>query len=208
MKKTRLTIAVVAGYLLCQIIADVTAVKIISFLGFTIPAATFIYALSFTMRDLAHKQMGKKATTYLIIVAGVVNVLMAAYFIFTIYLEPAVFWGGQEAYAATLGLVPRIVIASILAELVAQLLDTEIYQRFWERYPKAPQFTRVLVSNGVAAPIDSIIFVSIAFAGTMPIQALISLMIGQAVFKFALAIISMPMIYLIPQNPEYIPEAG
>ena len=160
------------------------------------------------MIEWHNEQMGKKATTYLIIVAGVVNVLMAAYFIFTIYLEPAVFWGGQEAYAVTLGLVPRIVIASILAELVAQLLDTEIYQRFWERFPNAPQFTRVLASNGIAAPIDSIIFVSIAFAGTMPIQALISLMIGQAVFKFALAVISMPMIYLIPQNPEYMPKSG
>ena len=196
-----LTIAVVSGYLLCQIIADVTAVKIVALWGFTFPAATFIYAVSFTMRDLAHKQLGKRATITLIWAAAIVNVLMALYFMLTIELPAPPFWSLQEAYASILGIVPRIVAASIAAELVSQLLDTEVYQRVWDRFPKAPQIFRVLASNAVAGPFDSLIFIFVAFGGTMPAAALWQLVLGQTLLKWALTIVSMPMIYLIPERP-------
>lgn len=197
-----LVIAVISGYLLCQIIADVTAVKLVSLWGFTFPAATFIYALSFTMRDLAHKQLGKRATVVLVWAAAIVNILMAAYFIFTIHLPAAPYWELQDAYASVLGFVPRIAMASIIAELVAQLLDTEIYQRVWDRYPKAPQIFRVLASNGVSGPVDSAIFILAAFGGTMPGSVLLGLIWGQTLIKWLLTLVSMPMIYLIPDRPN------
>jgi queuosine precursor transporter len=202
---TDLTIVVVSLYLLGQIIADVTAFKMVEIFGITVPAAAFIYALTFTKRDLAHKQMGYKSTITLIWAAAIVNVLMAAYFVFTIYLPSPVWFEGSEAYAMVLGIVPRIVLASIVAELFAQILDTIVYQKWWERFPKAPQWTRVLVSNFTAIPLDSLIFVFIAFYGTMPMFALWSVVWGQIIVKGGITLISMPMIYLIPQNPKFAP---
>jgi len=205
MKKTNLVITITAAYLLCQIIADVTAVKMVSLFGLAVPAAVFIYALTFTIRE-AHKQLGKKATVHLIITAGIVNVLMALYFMFTVALKPAGFWGNQEAYAMIIGVVPRVVTASILAEVASELIDTEIYQRWIERFPNAPQWSRVLVSNGISLPIDSVIFVGIAFFGTMPINALISVMVGQIIVKAVITIISIPMIYLVPTKKVYVED--
>jgi hypothetical protein len=202
---TDLTIIVVSLYLLGQIIADVTAFKMVEIFGITVPAATFIYALTFTKRDLAHKQMGYKSTITLIWAAAIVNVLMAAYFVFTIYLPSPVWFEHSSAYAMVLGIVPRIVLASILAELFAQLLDTVVYQKWWERFPNAPQWTRVLVSNFAAIPLDSALFILVAFYGIMPNQALFPLIWGQTLVKGAMTLISMPMIYLIPQNPKYTP---
>lgn len=206
MKKTNLVITIAAAYLMCQIIADVTAVKMVSLFGLAVPAAVFIYALTFTLRDVAHKQLGKETTVHLIISAGIVNVLMALYFMFTVALKPAGFWGNQEAYAMILGVAPRVVTASILAEMASELIDTEIYQKWVERFPNAPQWSRVLVSNGISLPIDSVIFVGIAFFGTMPINALISVMIGQIIVKAAITIISLPMIYLVPTKKVYIED--
>jgi len=206
MKKTNLVIVLTAGYLLCQIIADVTASKMVDLFGVYVPAAVFIYALTFTLRDLAHKQLGKKTTVYLVLTAGVVNVLMALYFMFTVALKPAGFWGNQEAYSLILGVVPRIVTASILAEMASELIDTEVYQRWIDRFPNAPQWSRVLVSNGISLPIDSIIFVGVAFAGTMPINALFRVMIGQIIVKAVITVISMPMIYLVPTKKVYIED--
>lgn len=206
MKKTNLVIAVTATYLLCQIIADVTAAKMVEIFGLAVPAAVFIYALTFTLRDVAHKQLGKKTTVFLVITAGVVNVLMAAYFMFTVALKPAGFWGNQEAYAMILGIVPRIVLASIIAEMASELLDTEIYQRWVDKFPKAPQWTRVLTSNAISLPIDSVLFVGIAFFGTMPISALFSVMYGQVIIKAAITLISLPLIYTVPQRKIYIED--
>jgi len=206
MKKTNLVIAVTAAYLLCQIIADVTATKMVEIFGLAVPAAVFIYALTFTLRDVAHKQLGKKTTVFLIITAGVVNVLMAAYFAFTVALKPAAFWSNQVAYSTILGVVPRIVTASIISELISELLDTEVYQLWVDKFPKAPQWSRVLVSNLVSLPLDSVIFVGVAFYGTMPMPALISVMVGQVTVKAAITLISMPLIYIVPTTPVYKAE--
>lgn len=200
-----LVIGIVALYLMCQMVADVTAVKIIELWGMTFAGGTFIYALTFTARDLAHKQMGKKPTVALIWAAAIVNVFMALYFVLILKMPYPVFWAGQDAMQQTLGIVPRIVGASIAAEIVSELVDTELYQFVWKKWPKAPQIFRVLGSNGVSAPLDSLVFVFIAFYGTMPIPALLSVVWGQTVWKWILTVISMPSIYLIPQNPDVAP---
>ena len=197
MKKTNLIIVLTAGYLLCQIIADVTASKMVDLFGIYVPAAVFIYALTFTLRDVVHKQLGKQQAVFMVLTAGVVNVLMAAYFMFTVWLKPAPFWGNQEAYNLILGVVPRIVGASILAEMISELIDTEIYHRIKHLAP----WKRVLGSNAVSLPIDSLIFVSVAFAGTMPLSALIAVMLGQILLKAVITVISIPLIYVIPDKP-------
>lgn len=196
--KTKVIIGVVALYLMCQIIADVTATKIVDVFGITFPAGTFIYAISFTARDLAHKQLGKKDTLFLVGIGAVVNVLMALYFIMAIKLPYPAFWKGQVAYEQVLGIVPRIVIASILAELVSQVVDTVIYQYAWDR--KLPQYMRVLLSNIIATPVDSALFAVVAFAGIMPVPALIGLALGQTAFKLIITVVSLPMIYIVPQG--------
>lgn len=197
MKKTNLVIVLTAGYLLCQIIADVTASKMVDLFGIYVPAAVFIYALTFTLRDVVHKQLGKQQAVFMVLTAGVVNVLMAAYFMFTVWLKPAPFWGNQEAYNLILGVVPRVVGASILAEMISELIDTEIYHRIKHLAP----WKRVLGSNAVSLPIDSLIFVSVAFAGTMPLSALIAVMLGQILLKAVITVISIPLIYVIPDKP-------
>ena len=197
MKKTNLVIVLTAGYLLCQIIADVTASKMVDLFGIYVPAAVFIYALTFTLRDVVHKQLGKQTAVFMVLTAGVVNVLMAAYFMLTSALKPAPFWGNQEAYNLILGVVPRVVGASILAEVVSELIDTEIYHRIKHLEP----WKRVLGSNAISLPIDSLIFVSVAFAGTMPLSALISVMLGQILLKAVITVISIPLIYVIPDKP-------
>ena len=196
MKKTNLIIVLTAGYLLCQIIADVTASKMVDLFGIYVPAAVFIYALTFTLRDVVHKQLGKQQAVFMVLTAGVVNVLMAAYFMFTVWLKPAPFWGNQEAYNLILGVVPRVVGASILAEMISELIDTEIYHRIKHLAP----WKRVLGSNAVSLPIDSLIFVSVAFAGTMPLSALIAVMLGQILLKAVITVISIPLIYVIPDK--------
>lgn len=197
MKKTNLIIVLTAGYLLCQIIADVTASKMVDLFGIYVPAAVFIYALTFTLRDVVHKQLGKQQAVFMVLTAGVVNVLMAAYFMLTVALKPAPFWGNQEAYNLILGVVPRVVGASILAEMVSELIDTEIYHRIKHLAP----WKRVLGSNAVSLPIDSLIFVLVAFAGTMPFAALISVMLGQILLKSVITVISIPLIYIVPDRP-------
>ena len=193
-------ILVVSAYIAAQMIADVTSLKIAIVAGMSIDAGTFIYPFTFTLRDLVHKTIGIKAARFLIIVAAGVNLLMAAMFWFTAQLAPDLEVGPQAEYSAVLAPVWRIVIASILAEVLAELIDTEAY-RFWvERVTKRYQWVRVLISNAVSVPLDSAVFCGVAFYGELPDSVVWSIFITNIVVKGAVTLVSLPGIYLVKEK--------
>lgn len=193
-----LTVVLVAGYILFQLLADISAAKIVAFMGLFLPGGTFVYAITFTWRDMIHKWLGKRTAVLTIWTAAACNIVMALYFMWVTKLDPAPFWQGQESFQTTLAIVPRIVIASIAAELVAELIDTEVFHFADNR--KWPQWIRVLVSNAISLPLDSIIFVYLAFGGTMPAVGLWEVIRAQIVLKGLITVVSLPLIYLIPDR--------
>ncbi|HQC27729.1 MAG TPA: queuosine precursor transporter, partial [Treponemataceae bacterium] len=106
-------------------------------------------------------------------------------------------WTLQAAFAAVLGPVWRIVLASIAAELVSELVDTEVYQLWVTKVTTKHQWARVLVSNAVSVPIDSIIFALIAFSGVLPQETVWLIVWANIAIKGLVTIISIPLIYLV-----------
>ena len=209
LSKTQLTIILVGVYIFLQMAADIAAAKVIV-LGKIIMDAGIIYSLTFTWRDLIHKQLGKKAAQTAIILAGVINVIMALYFLFVVKLPPqaeCAAAGGQKSFEFVFGLVPRIVIASIIAELISELVDTEVYQWWTSGIGKRkPQWMRVIISNSISIPIDSIIFPLIAFSGVLPFSALIIMFLSNILVKAIITAFTFWMIYLVPEKPIYTVE--
>lgn len=194
------TVFLVGGYVALQLIADVCAVKIVDVFGITVPAGVFVFALTFTWLDLLHKRLGIKWVRASIVVAAVCNLLMAFYFVLATNLPSAIFWSGQDAFAGTLGIVWRIVMASIIAELVSETVDAEIYHQVEPFTGGKWQFVRVLLSNGAGLLVDTVLFITLAFGGTMPISALVSIAIGQIIIKAIITVFSMPIVYLVKEG--------
>ena len=191
-------IILIAIYLACELTANVTASKPVAVGGVVVPAGVFIYALTFTLIDLINEQLGKARARQVIYGAFAANLLLAAYSAFTIWLPPAAFYPHQAAYATVLGSTPRIVAASLLAYLVSSLLDTEIFA-WWRARVKRHRWGRVLVSNAVSTFVDSVVFITGAFAGVLPLWPLIQ---GQYLWKMIVTVVSLPLIYLTrPQRP-------
>lgn len=196
-KQIWITVLLVGGYIALQLIADVTAVKIIDVFGMTFPAGTFVFALTFTWRDAIHKSLGKEWARASIVIAALCNLLMIGYFQLSIQLPQAVFWQNQDAFNSVLGVIWRITIASILAELASELVDTEMYHLFVTKITTKYQWLRVLFSNAISIPVDSVIFGLIAFYGQVPLVAIASICFGQIIFKMLVTIVSLPLIYVI-----------
>jgi hypothetical protein len=194
---TQTGVLVIAAYVAAQMLADVGSLKIAWVAGFSIDGGTFIYPLTFTLRDMVHKLLGRKAARTMIIAAGAINVLMAAYFAFLSRLPPDPTWPLQEAFANVLNPVWRIVIASIAAELVSELLDTEIYHLWVTRITRRYQWARVLVSNSISIPVDSLVFCWGAFAVTLPAAVVWSIFWANVLVKGLTTLISLPGIYLV-----------
>lgn len=202
-RKTLITAVWLIGlYVACQLIADVNAVKLVSLFGLVFPAGTAIYAITFTVIDMIHKRLGKQVARAVIVMAGLMNVLMAGYFWLTVQMPFPVFWGLQEGYGAVLSVVPRIVVASIIAEVVSELVDREFYS-LWMRWALGRwQWARVVLSNAVSVPLDSLLFTTLAFWGTPHFAW--ALVLGQIVLKYLISLLALPGIYGVKEGKRYV----
>jgi hypothetical protein len=193
-------VLVVAAYVAAQMLSDVLSLKIALVAGFSIDAGTFVYPFTFTLRDMVHKLLGRPAARAVIVAAGVTNVLMAGLFAFAAWLPPDPTWPLQREFAAVLAPVWRIVLASIAAEVASELTDTEIYHVWVTRVTRRYQWARVLVSNGVSVPLDSLIFCWGAFGGQLPVATVWSIFWANVIVKGAVTLVSLPGIYMVPED--------
>ncbi len=197
------------GYIFAQVVADVAATKLIVVGPFAVPAGTMIFAVTFTLRDVIHKRLGKEWAQAVIWLAAAFNLAMALYLWAVASLPAPEFYPFADSWSAIFAFVPAIVLASIAAELVAELIDTEVYHWWRNRYAHRPQWTRVLASNAVALPIDSILFAALAFvllpplfgSQGLPLAALPPIIAGQIVLKAIITLISLPLIYTVKEQP-------
>jgi len=199
-KGSHAAVLVTAAYIAAQILADIGSLKIAALPilgGLSIDGGTFIYPFTFTLRDMVHKLLGRAAARTLIIAAAAINILMAGYFAFLSLLSPDPSWALQEAFVRVLNPVWRIVLASIAAEVISELLDTEVYHLWVTRITHRHQWVRVLLSNGASVPIDSLIFCWGAFGGTLPSAVVWSIFWANVLVKGLTTLISLPGIYLV-----------
>lgn len=72
-------IVIISIYIAAQLLSDVASLKITLIAGFSMDAGTFIYPVTFTIRDLVHKRLGKTAAQTVIILAAAINLFMAVF---------------------------------------------------------------------------------------------------------------------------------
>jgi len=204
-------IVLIGSYIATQMVSDIGSLKIASIAGWAVDAGTFVYPITFTIRDMIHKRLGKKAARTTILLAAGVNLLMAAYFWLIGLLPPDASWAVwegasvtmNEAFARVLSPAWTIVIASILAEIVSELIDTEVYHLWTTRVTKRFQWLRVLVSNAASVPVDSLIFSWLAFGigFGMPASEVWQIFWFNVIVKGIVTLASLPAIYLVRENP-------
>lgn len=196
--RTLRTIVIVSVlYVSAQIFADITSLRILFIAGFSIDGGTLIYPFTFTLRDMVHKVAGASIARTVIFLAAGVNLVMAGLFWLVSVLPADTFVGEQTEFGLVLAPVFRIVLASIVAEVVSELIDTEIYSLWVKRFKDRYQWGRVLTSNAISVPVDSAIFVTIAFIGDLPANVVFSIFLANVIIKGLVTVISIPGIYAV-----------
>ncbi|MDZ4198918.1 MAG: queuosine precursor transporter [Kiritimatiellia bacterium] len=196
-RMTALAVVLVSAYIGAQMLADVASLKIGLIGGLAVDMGTFIYPITFTLRDLTHKALGRRAARALIFSAAGVNVVMALYLMFCARVPSDPSWGLGAEFSSILAPVWRIVAASIVAEVISQLVNTEVYSWFRRRVTRRRLWARSLISNGVAIPIDNLIFAMGAFAFTLPWTVVAQIFLFNLIVKAVVTVASVPMIYLV-----------
>jgi len=146
-------------YIGCIVAANILASRwIIPLpLGLAVPAGVFAIAPVFSIRDAIHEKWGRKGAYILIGLASIIS------------------WG--LALLTGDGLLSRITLSSVLAFLVNETLDTEVYHVLRQR----SRLAAIIGSNAASSMVDSVLFIWVAFG------PLWSLMVGQYIVKMVIA---------------------
>lgn len=195
-----IAVIVVAAYIAAQMLSDIASLKIGLIAGLAVDMGTFIYPITFTLRDVVHKVLGRHNARVLIISAGVINLLMAAYLMWAAAFPSDPGWGLGAEFTDVLTPVWRIVLASIVAEVASELMDTEIYHLVVTRITHRYQWLRVLLSNSLSVPVDNLIFSIGAFGGVLPWESVWGIFIVNLLVKYAVTLVSLPLIYIVPDK--------
>jgi len=197
---TMLLLSVMA-YVAASLIANVMSVRIVRIVGFSIDAGTLMYPLTFTLRDVIHKVGGRHAARVAILGTGALNVLLAAMLVAAARLPADLDVGQQSEFGRVLASTWRIVVASIVAQLVAEFIDTEIYTAVVARFGHRRQWARVFASNAISIPVDSVVFVLVAFGGEVTSSTAWAIIWANIVLKGATTLVSWPLIYTVREPP-------
>jgi len=184
--------ALVAFYTIYLGASQILAVRIINFdLGFYsffAPAAVFIYPFIAQAIDMINEVYGRKKAHLAIGIAFITQVLLVTFIVMVNSLTAAPFFQFEEAWQSIFNLGIRITAASWIAFLISQNLDAYVFAWLKKRYEKNI-LLRSITSDVLDLTLDSLIFVTLAFYGVMPI---IPLIVGQIVSKNIIGFLDTP----------------
>ena len=176
------------------IINAIVASKLVVIGPFTVSAALVIYSVTFLLTDTIGEFWGKEQSKKAVW-SGFLGLLMFTFVTqICIYLSPASFWQGQEAFRSVLSSSWRISLAAFVAYILAQSHDVWSYHFWKEKTAGKYLWLRNNFSTSISQLIDTVVFITIAFIGVAPLWPLIW---GSVLLKIIVAIIDTPFLYLI-----------
>lgn len=195
MKKEVSVLFMLAGILFatCLLISNILATKIMTIGPWAAPAGVLIFPIAYILNDVITEVWGFKKARLIIWTGFAVNILAVLFFSMGVAIPGAPFWQNQEAFASVLGNTPRIVVASLSAYLIGSFLNAFVMSRM-KVMTKGKGFSgRAILSTVVGESADSVIFISIAFAGIFPIGVLVTMIFTQAMLKTVYEILILPV---------------
>lgn len=186
-------------FIVSLIIANIAAAKVVSFWGLVVPAAIVAYPITFLITDVIGEIWGKDEANKTV-KRGIICQLLSLILIgFAILLPIAPFSADfQETFKSVLAQSFRVVSASLVAYIVAQFNDVFIFHTLKERMNGKHKWIRNNLSTMTSQIIDTAIFITIAFVGTVP--SILTMIFSQYVIKVAFALLDTPFFYLLTKK--------
>jgi queuosine precursor transporter len=238
-KPTRLFLILGGFFIANALIAEVIGVKIFSLektlgispfeialfgnkFSFNLTAGVLLWPVVFIMTDTINEYYGMKGVRFLSFLT--VGLIAYAFIMFqgAIHLTPADFWTGNysgqgiadadKAYQSILGQSSWIIVGSLVAFLVGQVLDVYIFHKIKQMTGEKKIWLRSTGSTVISQFVDSFVVLFIAFyigPRVSPGQGqpwsfalVMTICVGNYIYKFIMAVVLTPVIYLVHNRIE------
>lgn len=197
MRYSQWFLLIASVFVTCLITANIIAVKLIDLFGLILPAAVIIFPISYIVGDVLTEVYGYAAARRVIWIGFFCNLIAVIAIWIGGLLPPVVFWQGQGAYDAILGFAPRLLFASFVAYLIGEFANSFVLAKMKVVTNGRWLWTRTISSTLIGQGLDSLVFITIAFAGVIPLEGMVSAIVAQWLFKVTYEIIATPLTYAV-----------
>jgi hypothetical protein len=188
-------VVIVAVFVTSLITANIIAVKLAQVGGIVFPAAVVIFPVSYIFGDVLTEVYGYRRARLVIWLGFLCNLLAVAAIWLAQVLPAASFWPGQSAFVQILGYTPRLLLASFLAYLLGEFANSFVLAKMKIATQGKWLWARTIGSTLVGEGFDSIIFITVAFAGSIPGAGLVSAIVTQWLLKSVYEALATPLTY-------------
>jgi queuosine precursor transporter len=188
------------------IISNIIAVKLVTIFGLILPAAVVFFPITYIIGDVLTEVYGYARARQGIWLGFICNLIAVLAIWVAGLLPPALFWNAGtyaspddavKAYHAILGFTPRLLVASFIAYLTGEFLNSFVMAKLKLRTKGRFLWVRTIGSTIIGQAADSTIFISIAFVGIISGPSLAVTILSQWFFKVAYEALATPLTYLV-----------
>jgi queuosine precursor transporter len=187
---------ITALFVAVLLISNIVSTKITAIGWLTFDGGTLLFPLAYIFGDVLTEVYGYKKARRVIWIGLVCNLLLAGIVMLVGVLPAASDWTNQTAYDTILGLTPRIVLGSIIAYFAGEFSNSFVMAKMKVFSKGKNLWMRTIGSTLVGELLDTLLFITIAFYGALPMDLLISIAVSNYIFKVGVEVLFTPFTYI------------
>ncbi|KZX16191.1 inner membrane protein YhhQ [Methanobrevibacter cuticularis] len=179
------------------IVSNLASTKMFDFFGTGLvwDGGAILFPLSYILGDVIAELYGFKCAKKVIWTAFAMNLIAVLALFIVQLLPPGPGWGNQVAYESIIGFMPRIVAGSLIAFVTGQILNAYVFIKIKEITKGKHLWQRAIGSSLVGDLVDTMIFTTIAFIGTISTPQFMGLLVIAYVSKIVGETVLLPVTY-------------
>lgn len=177
----------------CLLISNIVSVKLIQLGSWTVTAGIIVFPLSYIINDVISEIWGYRKARFIIWCGFLMNLTAIMIYSVAVAMPPAGIWEGQEGFAGVLKSTPRLALSSLIAYLAGSFINSFVMSKMKVKSQGRNFSLRAVVSTVFGESVDSVLFITIAFAGTVPFSVLQQMILAQIVLKTLYEILVLPV---------------
>ncbi|PTK33324.1 queuosine precursor transporter [Staphylococcus hominis] len=179
------------------IIANIQVIKTIDIFGISATLGNVMFASIYLATDILNDIYGRKVAKRAVWLGFSSTLVMIIVMQMSLHFIPAPEDISQKALSTIFDLVPRIALGSIIAYIIGQHVDVFIFSMIKKVFQSDKTFfIRAYGSTVLSSIIDTALFVTIAFIGTLPASVVFEIFITTYVLKLVSTIFNVPFGYI------------
>ena len=185
----------VALLVTAQLVGPILGSKLVRVGPLVLDGALVLFPISYICGDAITEVYGYRLTSRVIWITFGCQVLVVLATALVEVLPAAPGWQDQDADARILGMVPRLVVAGLVANLAGEFVNAMVvsWLKRGDGRGAGAMARRFLASTASAQAINSLLFYSIGFAGTVPASTVLAGIWGSWLFKLGYEALALPI---------------